>query len=564
MASSPKQPGFLTKMVGLIRASAKEPERHDGDSVQSRQASDQALEKEAIREHIERRRRDDQIRRREFNYLRKVRAQGLTAFPTTPQRPSVFQNSSSFNPDAGERRRTVRKIDAIEAQMSTQWAASKISAPQPPKPAPAPRSTRAMPLQPVAVTAPPVARELPPLEMEMELDLDFTGVLAEEGHATQLSPLATAPGAAPAETADNAYKVEPPPVEGTFAQAEHPVLHEAATCFAAGDDDAAEAALLSILESPESGDAAAEACSAGLLDLYRATGQQSDFDVVAIEYAQLFGRSAPEWFSVDEVEPTATGALDDGAFLATHGPEPIGWTCPAQLTLHETASLQETAGRASVPVLHWGALQQVAAECIAPLRTLFQQWASKTLELQFSGVDVLLRVLAQATAMEDRSVDPAWWNLRLEVLRTLNQAAVFDEVALDFCVTYEVSPPSWTPPLCRLVGALPVATTHTASALAPLEPVPESRLSLSGVLQGDAALVLAQMLKRAPVEDPLIVSCARLVRVDFVAAVSLLNWVTNVTASGRHVQFVHVPRLLAAYFDVVGISAQARVLTGKN
>jgi hypothetical protein len=52
--------------------------------------------------------------------------------------------------------------------------------------------------------------------------------------------------------------------------------------------------------------------------------------------------------------------------------------------------------------------------------------------------------------------------------------------------------------------------------------------------------------------------------VDFVAAVSLLNWVTNVTASGRHVQFVHVPRLLAAYFDVVGISAQARVLTGKN
>lgn len=549
-------------MVGLIRASAKQPVADDDDSTYSRPATEKALEKQAIREHIERRRRDDQIRRREFNYLRKVRAQGLTAFPSAPQRPSVFQNSSSFNPDAGERRRTVRKIDAIEAQMSTQWAASKTAAPQPPKPAP--RATRAMPLKPVAVTPPPVARELPALEMESELDLDFTGLLAEENRATQLTPLALQAELSNADAPDASDGAVASPVAAVVALAEHPVLQEAATCFAAGDDEAAEAALLSVLESPESGDAAAEACSAGLLDLYRATGQQSDFDLVAIEYAQLFGRSAPEWFAVDEVEATRTGALEDGVFLANDASEPMGWTCPAHLTLHETTALQETAGRGSIPALHWDALEEVAPDCIAPLRALFQGWADTAQELQFSGVDVLLQVLAQATAMEDRSVDPDWWNLRLEVLRTLNQAAVFEEVALDFCVTYEVSPPSWTPPRCRLVGAPPVSATHTASALAPLERAPESRLSLSGVLEGDAALALAQMLQRAPVEDPLIVSCERLVRVDFVAAVSILNWVTNVTATGHLVQFIHVPRLLAAYFDVVGISAQARVLTGKH
>jgi len=533
-------------MVGLIRASAKEPARHDGDSVQSRQAGDEALEKEAIRAHIAGRRRDDRIRRREFDYLRKVRAKSLTAFPSTPPRPSVFQNSSSFNPDVGDRRITVRKIDAIEAQMSTQWAASKMAGTQPPKPAPPP-TAQALPQQPVAVTAPPVVRELPPLEMELELDLDFTGLSTEEGSATLLSPLGTAVAAAASATL-----------------AEHPILQEAATCFAAGEDDAAEAALLSVLESPDSGDAAAEACSAGLLDLYRATGQQADFDLVAIEYAQLFGRSAPEWFSVEEVAPTRADALDDSAPWATDGADPVGWTCPARLTLHETAALRETAGRASIPVLHWDALTEVAPECIAPLRALFQAWAGSALELQFSGVDVLLRVLAQATAMEDRSVDTAWWNLRLEVLRTLNQPAVVEEVALDFCVTYEVSPPSWTPPRCNLVGASPVTAAHSASALAPLEQVPESRLALSGVLEGDAAIALAHMLERAPSEDPLIVSCARLVRVDFVAAVSILNWITDVTATGRKVQFVRVPRLLAAYFDVVGISAQARVLTGKN
>ena len=543
-------------MVGLIRASAQASEPHHGDSVQSRQAIDDALEKEAIREHIQRRRRDDQIRRREFNYLRKVRAEGLTAFPSTPARPSVFQNSSMFNPDALDRSRTVRKIDAIEAQMSSQWAASKIGAPAPPNPAPRAGGTRSMPLQPAAAAAvaPPMARELPPLEMESELDLDFTGLLAEQGRATQLTPLTVQPEASAAkgpEIADGAL-------------AEHPVLQEAATCFAAGDDDAAERALLAVLQSPASGDEAAEACSAGLLDLYRATGQQSDFDLVAIEYAQLFGRSAPEWFSVDEVAPTRAGALDDLSLLATAGGDALGWSCPAHLTLPATTALQALANRPGVPLVHWDALQEVAPECLAPLGALFQRWSDAVAELQFSGTDVLLGVLAQATPMEDREVDPAWWNVRLEVLRTLNQPAAFEEVALDFCVTYEVSPPSWTPPRCHLVGASAAPVAHSASGFGPSELTPEASLALSGVLQGDVLPALNALLARAPREDPLLLSCERLVRVDFEAAVSILNWVTHLNEHQRNVLFVNVPRLLAAYFDVVGISAQAHVLTGKR
>ena len=550
-------------MVGLIRASAKDSELHDGDTVHSRHAMDQALEKEAIREHIERRRRDDGIRRREFNYLRKVRAEGLTAFPSTPARPSVFQNSSSFNPDALERSRTVRKIDAIEAQMSSQWAASRMGGAKQAKPSPL-TGARAIPLQPATAAAPIVAHKPAPLEMESELDLDFTGLLAEQGSATQLTPLSTQPVAPGTVAPDVTESAEEEPASFTGALAESPVLQEAATCFAAGDDDAAEAALLSVLQSPDSGDEAAEACSAGLLDLYRATGQQCDFDMVAIEYAQLFGRSAPEWFSVDEVAPTRTGALDELGILATSGTDGAAWNCPARLTIQETTALQQLAGRGSVPQLRWDALVEVAPECITPLRAMFQAWAGRVLELQFGGIAALLQALALATPMEDRSVDPAWWNLRLEVLRVLNQPAAFEEVALDFCVTYEVSPPSWAPPRCSLVGAPPAPAAYSASVFAPLEQAPEAALALSGALQGDVSEALAELLARAPAQEPIVLSCARLVRVDFVAAVSILNWVTSVTAHKRSVLFVNVPRLLAAYFDVVGISAQAPVLTGKH
>ena len=44
--------------------------------------------------------------------------------------------------------------------------------------------------------------------------------------------------------------------------------------------------------------------------------------------------------------------------------------------------------------------------------------------------------------------DPAFWMLRLDVLRLINQPVAFDEVAIDYCVTYERSPPSWEPSAC--------------------------------------------------------------------------------------------------------------------
>jgi ABC-type transporter Mla MlaB component len=108
----------------------------------------------------------------------------------------------------------------------------------------------------------------------------------------------------------------------------------------------------------------------------------------------------------------------------------------------------------------------------------------------------------------------------------------------------------------------PVA--RSVSGFGPSEPAPESSLALSGVLQGDVLPALEELWARAPREETIVLSCARLVRVDYVAAVSILNWVTTMKEKKRSVLFVNVPRLLAAYFDVVGISAQARVLTSKH
>ena len=77
---------------------------------------------------------------------------------------------------------------------------------------------------------------------------------------------------------------------------------------------------------------------------------------------------------------------------------------------------------------------------------------------------------------------------------------------------------------------------------------------------GDAADVLNKFQAGLHGADRLVVSCARLIRVDFSAAGSILNWVLAREAEGCHVQFRDVPRLVAAFFNVIGISDHARVV----
>ncbi len=60
------------------------------------------------------------------------------------------------------------------------------------------------------------------------------------------------------------------------------------------------------------------------------------------------------------------------------------------------------------------------------------------------------------------------------------------------------------------------------------------------------------------------VSCARLIRVDFSAAGSILNWVANRQEEGFNVQFREVHRLVGAFFNVIGINEHARVVLRAN
>ena len=309
-----------------------------------------------------------------------------------------------------------------------------------------------------------------------------------------------------------------------------------------------------------------------LFDLYRATGQQHKFESLAIDYAQQFGWSAPQWFSLPKM--VAEAASDERPSSARIEGQ-VGWVCPHYLDAEGVAKLASLAMQMPLPwVFDWGALQAIDAEACGRLSELFRSWMPQDLDMRWLSGERLFAVVQEAAPTGVRDADPAFWQLRLDALRMSNRPDHFDEAAIDYCVTYEVSPPSWEPARCivRITGSSQSTTQPPLSVVSDVstsfhesqltdapQMVEVGTVELSGQLIGDISTTLKKMDSELGTAKIVNVSCARLIRVDFIAAGDLLNWVLARRSENRTVSFVEAHRMVALFFGAMGINEHATV-----
>ena len=576
--------GLLSKVAKFVRHPTKDWAELD----QPEPEQDSGYSKQSLKEMIERKRQNDFVRRREFDQLRKLRRNEPIAASDQADRPSSFHSSMASNQD--ERATTIKKIDEIEAQMSKQWWKGKHDEAATP-------DVGHKAVDPSMHSGPKRIVETFPPTQTSELNPDFHQNPSAEYESTQMGltaheeldqealdakPSAWAAGTGLLDESVSGFTISKLfSAELSDTQAD-PDLEEAAIRFANGDDAGAEAGLLAVLQQvntsrPES----ADGCAAALFDLYRATGQQASFDRVAIDYAQRFGRSAPAWFSLPELLGHKSAKLPAERPWAPDAP--FDWKCPAQLDLKSVQALADgLAQGTALCVLDWSRLDAVSPEAGQALAALFARCCGQPMQMRFRGADMLEQKLRSFTPSGQRQVESFWWALRLDALRILRLQDEFELAALDYCVTFEVSPPPWENALCDCAveqGAATPAfggeamgfeppgnrrgfTDRTGPVTQPLptDAAPISVVELSGDVLGDAADALDQLQAGLQGGDRLVISCAHLIRVDFSAAGSILNWVAMRQAEGCQVQFREVPRLVAAFFNVIGINEHARVV----
>ena len=584
MATKDNRSGLLSKFARFV----SNPTRDWSELDKPESDPESVYGKQVLKETIERKRRNDFVRRREFDYLRKLRRDGLLIDPNQLGRPSFFQSSTTFSSD--ERAVTLKKIDEIEAQMSNQWwtvQSNEASAQDGNRPARAElsrvawNSAVASPVTPAktnvfASTQGPdrraVARPAPAVGYEStQVGQSVYGAPAP----SRVPPRAVPPRSAERKNINlrsDGYSTANLISTELGDRLADPDLEEASIRFANGDDAGAEAGLLVALQADAVASEAAQRWAAALFDLYRATGQQVNFDCIAIDYAQRFGRSAPRWYSTPDLLAHEELLSPLAQLAAPAPPSPTSWECPAELDLPVVEALQASLSRVDSPwYLNWSGLNAVTPDAVKALAKLFAQWCTEPVTLYFEGADVLEKLLRDGAPSCDKRVDPCWWRLRLDILRILGLQDEFEFVALDYCVTYEVSPPPWSDPLCEYVeGSVPsplpeeVVPPPSLGAVdtGPGGPdaIAATLVELAGEVLGDAAGSLDKFQAELKGSNRLVISCARLIRVDFSAAGSILNWVALRQSEGCQVEFREVPRLVGAFFNVIGINEHAQVV----
>ena len=317
---------------------------------------------------------------------------------------------------------------------------------------------------------------------------------------------------------------------------------EAAVLFANGQDEAARAVLENAVRIHQFGPG--ERLWLMLFDLYRLNGQKAPFEALEIAYVKTFEKTPPGWHDASREKPkvkekAAGSVLFRGDLV---GGNDTGF-----------AALNTALEAAPKLKLDLSKVKNLDAAGAGALLASLQQAKKLRHEVELLGKDELLGLL-EAHVEPGTPDNRECWLLLLELLQLQGQHDAFEEVAINFAVTFEVSPPSWEE---KRVAA----------------PEPEKKGFANGQVADEYAYAMNGEIKAsrfgdltgyADVNDPVVIDCIGLRRIDFISAGALLNVLSTVRRTGKQIVFRFPNRMVAELFRVIGLKAVATFVFAKH
>ena len=386
------------------------------------------------------------------------------------------------------------------------------------KPQPEPARPGAKKTHEAATPAKPVAPEPPKEELG---SLDFTAPGAIEVHEELL----------------------PGHVELRESSASlHPVVEEAAILYANGQDPAALATLETAVEAGSLGPSS-EQVWAMLFDLYQLMNMREAFEKRALDYSVKHEKSPPTW--VEQAKQTLGPALTTGgtAFVSFVG-------ILGEATEKALKQLEKVVAGHSLARADFAKLTGVDVLGAASLMKTMKASRKVKCELIMSGQEKLAELLKSRIEVGRRE-DETIWLLLLELYQHMGQQDLFEEWAVNYAVTFEVSPPSW-----ETMPAKKKAPDEPAPAAAPAE---AECFPLSGEMFSAGSDAFRKLVDYATGREQVLIDCSALKRMDFVSAGLFLNTLTNLQITGCSVTIRNPNQLINALFGVLGINQVAHV-----
>jgi len=328
------------------------------------------------------------------------------------------------------------------------------------------------------------------------------------------------------------------------------VLENAVLLFASGHADQARQLLSAGLE----GDTETRASQLAWLsqfDLLQRAGDRGAFEQLAMQYVVQFERSAPTWD--ERVRPPAANARGTpGGFVKVTGKLTAASAAQIEPLRRAIAKGQSQARFDLAAISDFDdAGARLLAEVLGDARR-------RQYPLRLQRPDNLMRALTKSLK-RGRDAGEGPWLLSLELLQWQNDHPAYDELAVDYAVTFEVSPPSWEPPAdvedagARGIDA-PGLAPSAADALAD-RPAPESDfLPWTGVVSGPHPEQVTELTAFADGREVVPIDMTEVERIDFVGAGAAYNAIKAIEERKKAIQIFGATPLIRAMLLLIGIA----------
>lgn len=276
-----------------------------------------------------------------------------------------------------------------------------------------------------------------------------------------------------------------------------------------------------------------------LFDLLQVTNDRAAFETLGVEFAETCETSPPTW---REQQPAAVCAKSGGRLLTLQGI----LTEDGQSPLAEIARVVNEKQAAAVDCAKLVGCDDEVAGQLAELLTRARKLG---IALTLSNPEAFLARLNDRLTVGEAAHAPAW-QLLLELLQRHGTQEQFEERAVDYAVTFELSPPSWE-------------ALHPATSVVPP----------SAPRRADDAFYLAGELKSSRFEELVaviegqelpVLDFSGVPRMDFFSAGQLVNRLAPYKAAGREIIIRSPNHLVAELMAVVGLNKQARIIVPKS
>ncbi|KAF7598640.1 MAG: sulfate transporter [Candidatus Dactylopiibacterium carminicum] len=322
------------------------------------------------------------------------------------------------------------------------------------------------------------------------------------------------------------------------------VIEEAAVLFANANDGAAQAVLDEAVEGAGRG---SEQLWRMLFDLLRVTGDKAAFDSRSVRYAQLFEKSPPVW---DQAEPAQAGSAPREAAPAVNLSGNLSGNARSQF--EQLVRIGAKLGKLRVDLSRLRGIDDAGASLFSETLQSLRQGKVKVAIL---GAEHALRLIEPMLKVGEPEGRP-FWLCALAMLQQIGDEARFEDMAVNFAVTFEESPSSWEPQQDA------VSLTDSSSLPLRHEDVPapvRKGFVMEGVVGGAQPEVLRALSAYASEHQQIEIDASQLKRLEFVSAGALFNQLAQLQSQGKQTMIRAPNEMVAALMRVMGIDQVARI-----